>query len=96
MEQRINMQSDASNYGSSSLEFIIPPKQQQHQTFVDVCAEHNIKPSDHTTEADFRGMTQTLLPFSAGNFRCNSSFSVSLATAATRRLNIPDIEGIRK
>lgn len=63
MEQRINMQSDASNYGSSSLEFIIPPKQQQHQTFVDVCAEHNIKPSDHTTEADFRGMKQTLLPF---------------------------------
>eukprot|EP00108_Taenia_solium_P000413 TsM_000372800 transcript=TsM_000372800 gene=TsM_000372800 len=69
-EQLVNMQSDSPNYGSSSLEFIIPLKQQQHQTIVDVCTEHNIKPSDHTTEADFR------------------------ATAATRRLNIPEIEVI--
>ncbi|KAL5109337.1 Reticulon-3 [Taenia crassiceps] len=70
-EQPINMQSDSSNYGSSSLEFIIPSKQQQQQqAVVDVCTEHNIKPSHHTTEADFR------------------------ATAATRRLNMPEIEAI--
>uniref|UniRef100_A0A5K3FZE1 Reticulon-like protein n=1 Tax=Mesocestoides corti TaxID=53468 RepID=A0A5K3FZE1_MESCO len=52
VEPLASVQSDSSNYGPSSLEFIIPSKQNSRVS--DVSNEHNIKPSAHLTEADFR------------------------------------------
>lgn len=46
MESATPVPSDSSNYGSSSLEFIIPERQQLQKQNANVCVESNINETD--------------------------------------------------
>ncbi|VDO04320.1 unnamed protein product [Rodentolepis nana] len=52
-EPNISIPSDSSNYGSSSLEFIIPEKKHPRMQNATFCAEYVIGSTKHTNEADF-------------------------------------------
>ncbi|VUZ39226.1 unnamed protein product [Hymenolepis diminuta] len=53
MESATPVPSDSSNYGSSSLEFIIPERQQLHMQNAEFCPESNIDEADFKASATY-------------------------------------------